>query len=320
MAQINPRTFADAIQLADNIYELILTNWGNRGLQQDQNNGSISYPPVKSLPNGSIPIIGDFTLPLIPSLTAIAIAPRSTVDRCIINYTSLPQADPTLTVPATSPGTSPIDEGFVNQGNLLETEQILSVHSPLIGQQPGPMLIRAHETSYFSDAYLPIGNTIVGATMPFGTALPPNISGAPVWTNPQLRLLLYLNGKAALPPTKRAPFHFATSTFTFTTNNTDVLVAVVPFQGRRYARVNFKSGAGDIILNLTGVQWNGQPTGPTTWVTNRNIEYPLAGPFNITGPNSVSEIVENPGAMFLLVKANNTNLLDTVRFTIDLFD
>src|SRR5512143_1109016 len=119
MAQINPRTFADAIQLADNIYELILTNWGNRGLQQDQNNGSISYPPVKSLPNGSIPIIGDFTLPLIPSLTAIAIAPRSTVDRCIINYTSLPQADPTLTITATTPGTSPIDEGFVNQGNLL---------------------------------------------------------------------------------------------------------------------------------------------------------------------------------------------------------
>lgn len=316
MAQINPRTFADAIQLADNIYELILTNWGNRGLQQDQNNGSISYPPVKSNANGSIPIIGDFTLPLIPSLTAIAIAPRSTVDRCVINYTSLPQAGPELTIPGDT-----IDSGFVNQGNLLETEQILSVHSPLIGQQPGPIVIRAHETSYFSDAYVPIGNTIVGATMPFGTAIPPNISGAPVWTNPQLRLLLYLNGKAALPPPRRAPFHFATSTYTFVTFPlAEELLAVVPFQGRRYARVNFKSGAGDITLNITGVQWNGQPTGGPTWVTNRNFEYPLAGPIAIVGPNSVSEVIENPGAMFLLVKATTTNLLDTVRFTVDVFD
>jgi len=315
MAQINPRTFADAIQLADNIYELILTNWGNRGLQQDLNNGSISYPPVKSNPDGTIPIIGEFTLPLIPSLTAIAIAPRSTVDRCIINYTSLPQTATTLT-----PAAPTIDQGFVNQGNLLETEQVLSIHAPLIGQQPGPIVIRAHETSYFSDSFIPIGNTIVAPAQPFGTAIPPNVSGAPVWTNPQLRLLLYLNGKAALPPPRRAPFHFATSSFTFTTANTQTVLAVVPFQGRRYARVNFKSGAGDIILNLTGVQWNGTPTGGPTWVINRNFEYPLAGPINITGPNSVSPIVENPGAAFLLVKAESTNLLDTVRFTVDVFD
>ena len=35
MAQINPRTFADAVRLGDNMYELILTNWGNRGARLD---------------------------------------------------------------------------------------------------------------------------------------------------------------------------------------------------------------------------------------------------------------------------------------------
>jgi hypothetical protein len=309
MAQINPRTFADAIQLADNVYELILTNWGNRGLAQDPNNGSISYPPVESQSNGSIPIIGTFKLPLIPSLTAIAIAPRSTVDRCVINYTTLPQ----------TPMSDKIPDGFVNNGKMLETEQLLSIHAPLIGQQPGPILIRAHETSYFSDSYVPVGN-IVTATKPFGTALPLTIGGSPIWTNPELRLLLYLNGKAALPPHRRAPFHFASPGYTFTTANTEDLLAVVPFAGRRYARVNFKCGAGDIVLNLTGVQWNGQPAGPPTWVLKRNFEYPLAGPINLVGPESTSQIIENPGVSFLLVKATNTNLLDTVRFTIDLFD
>lgn len=316
MTQINPRTFSDAIQLADNVYELILTNWGNRGLMQDQFNGSISYPPVKSLPGGGIPIIGDFTLPLIPSLAAIAIAPRSTVDRCIVNYTSLPQTPPELTAPDYS-----FARGFVNNGKMLETEQLLSIHSPLIGQQSGPILIRAHVTSYFSDAYTPIATSIVGAQQPFGTAIPPNVSGAPVWTNPQLRLLLYLNGKVALPPTKRAPFHFATANYTFTTFPlAEELLAVVPFQGRRYARVNFKAGAGDVTLNITGVQWNSAPTAGPAWVIPRNIEYPLAGPTVVIGPNSASLTVENPGAMFLLLKGTTTNLLDTVRFTIDVFD
>jgi hypothetical protein len=305
MAQINPRTFADAIQLADNVYELILTNWGNRGLMQDPNNGSVAYPPVKSRADGTIPIIGDFQLPLIPSLTAIAIAPRSTVDRCIINYTSLPASPPLDKLP----------NNFVDNGNVLDTEQLLSIHAPLIGQQPGPILIRAEETSYFSDSYVPINSGIV-TTKPFGTNIPPNVSGAPVWTNPELRLLLYLNGKAALPPPRRAPFHFSTFTYTFTSNPVaEELLAVVPAQGRRYARVNFKSGGGDITLNITGVQWNGRYPS-----TKRNIEYPFAGPFAITGPDSFSTVVENPGAMFLLLKAQSTLLADTVRFTIDLFD
>lgn len=314
MAQINPRTFADAIQLADNVYELILTNWGNRGLMQDQNNGSISYPPIKTLPDQNIPILGDFLLPPIPSLSAIAIAPRSTVDRCILNFASLPQT-PISATPASN------ELGFVQQGGILETEQILSVHSPLIGQIPGPVIIRAHFSSYFSDTYIPT-TSVLAPTLPFGTALPTNVSGGLIWLNPELRLLLYLNGKGALPPTKRAPLSFRVSNYVFTLApaGSEELLAVVPIAGRRYARVNYKSGAGDTVVRITGVSWNGQPSGGPGLVVNRNFEYPLAGPVALTSGESASIIVENPGITFLLVKASNTNLLDTNRLTIEAFD
>lgn len=312
MTQINPRTFADAIQLADNVYELILTNWGNRGLMQDQFNGSISYPPVKTLPGGGVPILGDFTLPPIPSLAAIAISPRSLVDRCIVNFASLPQAPESLT-----PGGNSIDRGFVQQGGILETEQILSIHAPLIGQQPGPIVIRAHADSYFSDTYIPIANNLT-PVMPFGTALPTNVGGGLIWLNPELRLLLYMNGRGALPPTYRAPLLFRVSNYTFTSNNEE-LIAVVPVAGRRYVRVQYKTGGIDVTLNITGVQWNGQPSGGTGLVTNRNFEFPLAGPIAIAGTGSVSVEIDNPGVTFLLVKAK-AFVLDTARVIINAYD
>jgi hypothetical protein len=259
MAQINPRTFADAKQLADGVYELILTNWGNRGQAQDPDNGSISYPPVKNLPGtstaflpkGAIPIVpsnGDFLLPPIPSLSGIAIAPRSDVDKCILNFPALPQQPAENTQTAVGQGGTldgatgksiTIPQGFVNYGGELETEQELSVHAPLIGQLNGPILIRAHWTSYFDDSYTPIEP---GGTSKFGTQLNalPNNAGPGFFKTPELRLLLYLTSSGVLPPRERAPYYDAGVLKPFYPAGGAPPI-VYPCMGRRAIRVNARN-------------------------------------------------------------------------------
>jgi hypothetical protein len=324
MAQINPRTFADAKQLGDNVYELILTNWGNRGLAQDSNNGSISYPPVKNVPGflpntTAIPILGEFTLPPIPSLAAIAIAPRSDLDRCILNFASLPQTAPELSV---DPGFS-IEEGFVDRGGILQTEQILAVSAPLIGQLLGPIIIRAHSAHWFGDTY--ILSDGLGTSKPFGTALNQIVNlvnpDRPLWTNPQLRLLLYLNGRAALPPTIRAPFH-AQRVWIFS-GATEELMMVVPVMGRKYVRVTFHSDTDDIAVRITGTFYTLFRPGIFGDINPNDWEVPLIGPTTVLEKTSETftcncELVHTP-LSYLLVKAKS-QVLRTCRFTIDAYD
>ena len=314
MAQLNPRSFTDAQQLGDAVYELILTNWGNRGAKQDQNNGSIQYPPIKTNPNGSIPIEGQLLLPSIPSLSAIAISPRSMVDRCVVHYTGLPQTPAIAT-----PGASTIDQGFVNEGSILETEQILAVGAPLIGQQIGPIIIRAHETSYYSDTYFKNGDDLSTPSV-FGTALPNGPNGALTWTNPELRLLLYMNGKAALPPAQRAPLHVAiTSAFVA---NAEQLALVVPIMGRKHIRLQYRAAGVGATIRATSVQWNGQPDVAPTFVDNLNFEYPLVGNTVIAANSTAILSIDHPGISFLLLYATPGGpiLIEPIRATVDAFD
>lgn len=335
MAQINPRTFADAKQLADNVYELILTNWGNVGpTTQDPNNGSISYPPVKSLPTGAIPILpvtGDFLLPPIPSLAAIAIAPRSTIDRCIINYTTLPQTPPELRVdPFTSvlfPCT--IEQGFINKGGVLETEQILSNDSPLIGQQPGPMVIRAHNFCWFNNRYVPLPDsdpteTSFGPSMTTGGA----VTGGP-WVTPELRLLLYLTGNAALPPTRRAPYHldFVASP-TFPGAGLDDLLKVVPIGGRRRVRVTCRAvGANpDRTFRITGMfqlqtaNVNGPPPAQPNFAFYDMYEVELAAAVTIAADESHVFEIDQPGVPFLAIRGRSGFINSFTPISIDAWD
>jgi hypothetical protein len=331
MAQINPRTFADAKQLADGVYELILTNWGNRGQAQDLDNGSIQYPPIKSLPNGAIPIVplpgtGDFLLPPIPSLSAIAIAPRSTVDRCIIHYASLQQASASLHVNAFDGLFLPctIEQGFVNKGGILESEQELSVGAPLVGQQSGPVIVRAHRDTWFSDVYFPlVGGGPFG--LPFGTAIDKsyiidaNGGNVGAWVNPTLRLLLYLNGATALPPLRRAPFR---DVFDCRPPATSEIMRVVPIIGRRRVQVTIDALASSVTFQITGctqAQFPASNTGPT-FVNFEIQEVNLAGPVLITGGTQQIFTFDQPGLTFMIIRGSSGFITSSTRVIIDAYD
>jgi len=337
MAQINPRTFADAKQLADNIYEVILTNWGNRGQKQDPNNGSIQYPPVKSLPNlpgraQAIPIVplagtGDFLLPPIPSLSAIAIAPRSNIDRCIVHYAGLPQTPSTLLA---DPFISPlmpctIEQGFINKGGILESEQVLAVGASLIGQQPGPIIIRAHPAGWFNDVYFPlVGGGLFGD--PFGTAIQDSYlidvnGGAPApWLNPELRLMLYLNGAAALPPQKRAPFR---DTWLCRPPATSEIMRVVPIIGRRHVQVLIDALASDVTFRITAVvqsQAASTNDGNAEFVNLSTEEVALTASTLLTGGTQAIVKFDNPGLTYMIIRASSLFVTSFTQVTIDAFD
>lgn len=323
MAQINPRTFADAKQLGDQIYELILTNWGNRGLAQDPDNGSISYPPVKKNANGTVPIIGTFTLPPIPSLSAIAIAPRSDLDRCILNFSTLPQADTSLTepfIPIDNPGSD--DPGFVARGGILATEQVLAVGASLVGQLNGPIIVRAHPAHWFGDTYVQDGSI---ANSPYGTALPTTSlvnPDRPVWTNPQLRLLLYLNGRAALPPAHRAPFH--KDRVHIFSGAAEELLIVVPIMGRKFVRVAYRAAVSDHTVRITGTFHTPFRPGVLGDIDANDWEVPLVGPTIVPADTAMAFTCEcqlgpHPNISYLLLKVS-AGVLQLARFTIDAYD
>ena len=259
MAQINPLLLPQAIAIGDGIYELILTNWGNRGQAQESNNGSVLYPPMASVSN-NIALTGKYLAPPLTGMFALAIAPRSDVDRCIINYQNQPQAMSAVTDPIGP------DASFLTRGGILETEQILSIHSPLIGQQPGPLLIRAHPETWFTDTY----HTTTGGTGSFGTAAgayqggelyPP--AAKTVFVNPQLRLLMYTTSKSTLPPTRRAPGFWAFQQ-DCSGNNSEKLVRIIPVGGRTSVTVSVYPFSGTTFtVRVTGVFYyqNAIPSG-----------------------------------------------------------
>lgn len=335
MAQINPRTFADAKQLADGVYELILTNWGNKGRLADPNNGSIQYPPVKNLPGtstgflpeGAIPIVSDFLLPPIPSLFGIAIAPRSDVDVCLLNFPSLPGvpaedtqttigAGGTLDISTNKSITIP--QGFVNYGSWLETEQMLSVHAPLIGQQNGPILIRAFWMSYFDDAYFPVDPA---GMQTFGTQLNvlPTNAGPGFFKTPELRLLLYLTSKGVLPPTRRAPYYDAGSLIPFYPLAGGVPPVVYPAMGRRVIRILARNDqAVPITLNVEGV-WPNPRTNFGSSITYIG-QAALLATQAVAANSTATVLIEQPGAPFITLTAGGGGLGSGLDYQISMFD
>lgn len=209
-----------ASKFGDEVYELILSNWGNRGVGADVQ--SLVYPGRPS------------DEPL-PSVTGIAISPRSEVDRVYVGYTP----NPLLKAPVLNP----YPAGGVNPQDVL-----VSVDRPWFGQLNGPLAIRADPEQWFGDTYLPAGAPVA----PFGTVLAPTVFQAPT-----LRLLLFLRGLAS-QGMRRSPL--AHSDFIEPTGPAgpvaEQLVRVFNVHGRRRVRIMLRgvlTGGGTVQVRVGGV-------------------------------------------------------------------
>lgn len=333
MPQINPRTFADAKQLGDGVYELILTNWGNRGQAQDGDNGSIIFPPVARDPvTGFIPAVPfkdgvPNTLVRgepVPSLFAIGISPRSTVDRCILQFNQ-PQVTTQTEILDSKIFTEP-DPNVILRGGILETEQVLTVGAPLIGQLNGPIVVRAHPDHWFGDF---MNTTPLAGFTDFGTKLgtpATNVGGSPaIWINPELRLLLYMTAKGPLPPHKRAPLK---AVFFASPTEADerVLFRAIPVMGRKHITVamRMENFPGATQVDITGVTSSFQSGGIFGFGAAQNDEIDLGiTPVNLSEGNSDVVNYTNDAAALswiLIYVTNQGGLFPSVMFTIEASD
>jgi hypothetical protein len=184
----------------------------------------------------------------VPSLFAIGISPRSTVDRCILQFNQ-PQLT-TQTEIVNSKIVTKTDPNVIKNGGILETEFRLAVGAPLIGQLNGPIVVRADSAHWFQDTYNLLSSTSVKLPPPpptfntFGTALgiaDPSLAGEPpIWIDPELRLLLYLTSRGTLPPHARAPSRFmfvVAPYFVGAPPGPVLLLRAIPVMGRKHITV-----------------------------------------------------------------------------------
>jgi hypothetical protein len=336
MPQLNPRTFADAKQLGDNTFELILTNWGNRGAAADRNNGSIIFPPVAGAPGTGIvpavPFPGGVADPLVrsaglPSIMSIAISPRSVIDRCILQFDGLPQNKTTSITYVANMATVTEDPNVIRAGGMLETEMLLAPGAPYVGQLLGPVVIRADASSWYGDSYRPTGAALGSDSAPFGSALgTPDpaqnaAGGGAIWTTPELRVLVCLSGKQAPPPPlARAPLRmsFLAAPWAHPAPGPDQLLKVVPIAGRRHVSIAISTSAisGEGTFRITGV---------TSTIINGSLQnneidldldpVALGGDGN-TGSTLINFVNEAPGVSWLLIHGQHTGGLNAVEASI----
>jgi hypothetical protein len=228
-------------------------------------------------------------------------------------------------MPQTAPELEPpfvgFNAGFVERyGNMLATEQVLSVRAPLIGQLNGPIVVRAVPEHWFGDHYIPNGTSTAQA---FGTTLKPTATNPdrPVWINPELRLLLYLTGKGALPPPVRAPFH-QERVHVFS-GGTEELLIVVPVMGRKFVRVSYRTAGFDQTVQITGTFHSLDRPGILGDIDAEDWEVPLVPPTLVPGETAVTFTCDcnlvQPNISYLLIKATSF-VLQIARFTVDAYD
>lgn len=310
MALLSTLGPAVASNLGDLVYELILSNWGNWGTKRDPDNGSEQFPPVP-FEGVSIPVNAESPL---GSVSGIAIAPRSNVDRCIVRYNVHRKLD----LPPGQPR-------YLNNGGVLEAETMVSVESPLIGQLAGPITVRASAVHWFADTYVPADIAAPSPLPAFGTALSPT-----TFINPELRLLIYLGSRTVLPPRGRAPFYVEIMrVFTAAEVGTEVLLQVVPVMGRNRLRVTFAASGGtgpgsNVNVRTTGTFSAVAPgvpaTNPIPQVTVQELL--LDGPATIDADiGGVATFTnEHPQVSFLLLKATPTVANVTLRVAVEARD
>ncbi|MGH7176518.1 MAG: hypothetical protein ACREJC_03970 [Tepidisphaeraceae bacterium] len=310
--------FEDSLARQNNVYEVEFADWGVRTLTPPAVDPNLQWPPPGSRPIAS-------------SCAAIAIGPRSTMDRCWVSW----DRSKKLNVP-------PAD--VLLPSEVISLPRIVTCNAPLLFPQsttkePTMSTQSWWDAMQFGTAYVfPFGpkpdnntlgdgsgtvakgggfgqTTIVnkGANSPFqqntflsmfNTAISNSFLESPF-----LHLMLYAKLPAFSPPTLRAPM--ARELLTFTDENAGVpkIAGGYPIFGRRHVGVsllshNFSGTAGGTLNYYVGLirNINENPIGSFTPVFEVKVAEALAVPIN----TPVNFSIPNPCADYITIWASNT--------------
>lgn len=308
MAWINSQFgFADAAARGQDAWDLLVSEWGDTSVpSSDQSSavfpafaagtGGVQPPGPPASTSQPPPALPGASLAL-PAPAAIAIGPRSTVDRCWVLW------DPQKVLPS---------------ANLWDYSRRLSVGSPLIFTQPANRYGVRSTSGVITNGG---GSVTVFPSVPQGFSMPDNnnvdfsrwindnegvgtnFAGAyikadgtvatfgphaagtiaglvnPIWIPPLLHLVFYLRAPVGAIPTQRFPLSvtvYAGATGAVYPNSpaagslpggTESLVAMIPVYGRRTIVANMSAGAiggNTSDMRLALINW-GNPNGVGTF-------------------------------------------------------
>lgn len=275
---------SDAKRRGFDIWEVWLSNWGNKGAGADGN--SVLFP--NSSTNPGVALGGVY---------AVAIAPQSTVDRALITWASgnqyssaiSDQQDYYATPISVREPISWLVPGGRTPFTPFTPEELILISTDPFGGTASQLYANFSSNSTFADTYLPAGNA---TPQPWGAGL-----GASIWTQPQLRLLLWLKPPTTGLPVARAPFDFR-FTMNPVSSATETLFRVVPLQGRRKVSVRIRNTAASGPVNIrlgSVVNENG---------FNQGIEATLATAAGVTATTPFYATINDQEIGFLTVYAS----------------
>jgi hypothetical protein len=310
---------SDAIASSQGIYEAQFFNWGVRTVAAGANavNPNFQYPQPG--------------LPGLPSaLAAIAIGPRSTVDRCWATWDRQKPTTPPPVPGSNGVGSRPrplsvqapiLFASGAQAGILPSTTGGTMNNSPLAAMQGGqlyvfpkdttPVLLAGSyeyswnganrvQTNAAATTVPPAAyNDQVGTNWPWPTASTPALS----YEAPFLELLLYLREPSFAPCTARFPYfsNVGPPTAAISVTGSYQPVGYYPIFGRKHVSVGVVSSAADSSIRLgllTCISENQAPG------TSPPFELPGGTQTGIAANATAGFFLNNPCADYLIVYAN----------------
>lgn len=178
-------------------WRLEISNWGNRQTNADANSLEYVAAPVNG--GGQVIVVG----------------PDSTVDTVLVAYQDL-----SLTPQVLVKLNNDIDTAAPGSINLI-MESVSVVRPGVL--LPGPLRIRAAESSMYADTYYRDGSS---TTSPFG-------GGEPLFERPQLQLYVYPSLPQLFVPHRRADMLRSALTAASADVGAETLIGIWPVAGRK---------------------------------------------------------------------------------------
>lgn len=228
----------DAVGREQSVWELLVSDWGAES-------GGVK----------SFPLSGGFSL---GSVAAIAIGPRSSVDRCwavwdmqkIVANSTLWDYLRRISVGAPLCFAQPGNQGPAASAVLLGTGSI-EIYASLAGLPAYNQYLI--DSTQYRDTYLKANGSsgVFGPTATIAHAVGP--ATATMWMDPLLHLLFYLTPPTLPPPTKRFPLS-ARGQVQAGTQGVEQLVAQIPIFGRKTVRVQVQVNPGSVTADTADVR------------------------------------------------------------------